>query len=115
MELSERAQVFMASLDQDALQVGDGADGRPVWVGIDAEAGRVYKVYASGLATGFGDGRLDTINGLRGGQIGMQSTRGKHIFAEVGIGSMKDWRGTCYTAEPGPIFKSDAVAGQNQS
>ncbi len=108
MELSERAQAFMASLDPDALEVGDGADGGPVWVGIDAEAGRVYKVYASGLATGFGDGRLDTINGLRGGQIGMQSTRGEHIYAEAGDRSAPGWQGTFYTAHPGPIFKSDA-------
>lgn len=52
LRAGERAQQFLALLDKDALQVGDGTDGRPVWIGVDAEAGRVFKVYASGLAQG---------------------------------------------------------------
>lgn len=108
MELSARGQAFMDSLDPDSLKVSDGKDGLPVWVGIDAEAGRVYKVYASGLATGFGDVRLDTINGLRNGQRGSQSTRGRHVFTEVGVGTEADWKGVIYTADPGPTFKSEA-------
>lgn len=84
MEQSEKAKQFLASLDPQTLKVGDGSDGLPVWIGIDAEAQKVYKVYASGLAQGFGDGRMIILNGLqlaswRVGQ-GEQSTGGKHIL-----------------------------------
>lgn len=65
METSERAKAFLASLDDEALQVGGGSDGKPVWIGVDAEAGRVYKVYANGLAQGFGDGKMTVRCGLR--------------------------------------------------
>lgn len=115
METSERAKAFLASLDEDALQVGDGSDGKPVWIGVDGEAGRVYKIYATGLAQGFGDGRLDTINGLRGGQRGMQLTSGEHIYAEVGDRSSPGWQGTIYTACPGTGFRNEAAEGQIQS
>ena len=67
MEQSQKAQEFLANLDPESLKVGDGSDGLPVWIGVDAEAQRVYKVYASGLAQGFGDGRMVIINGLQAG------------------------------------------------
>jgi len=65
MEHSARAQDFLRSLNPEGLKVGDGSDHLPVWIGIDAEAEKVYKVYASGLATGFGDGQLSICNGLK--------------------------------------------------
>ncbi|WPG35337.1 hypothetical protein [Variovorax sp. EBFNA2] len=83
MEQSARAQEFLRSLDPEGLKVGDGGDHLPVWIGVDAEAGRVYKVYASGLATGFGDGRLEITNGLQLAQWrvrqGAQVTAGRQI------------------------------------
>lgn len=84
MERSEKAKQFLASLDQEDLKVGDGSDGLPVWIGIDAEAQKVYKVYASGLAQGFGDGRMVIINGLQSAfwrvGRGEQSTHGMHTM-----------------------------------
>lgn len=65
------------------MQVSDGTDGLPVWIGIDPEAGKVYKVYASGMAQGFGDGRMLIINGMQfiEGRVGSgeQLTQGRHI------------------------------------
>ncbi|MBL8355670.1 MAG: hypothetical protein JNM01_12645 [Delftia acidovorans] len=58
MKFSEEARAFLATLDPRTLSVSDGGDGRPVWVAVDAEAQRVYRVYANGVAEGFGDGRL---------------------------------------------------------
>lgn len=88
MEQSEKAKQFLAGLDPQSLKVGDGSDGLPVWIGINAEAQKVYKVYASGLAQGFGDGHMVILNGLqfapwRVGR-GEQNTHGKHmmLFAE---------------------------------
>ena len=104
MEQSESAKEFLASLDPEALKVGDGTDGLPVWIGIDAEAQKVYKVYASGLAQGFGDGRMVIINGLqfsawRVGR-GEQSTNGKHTMLSGEAGTI-----VC-EASPSPIVKN---------
>jgi hypothetical protein len=83
MDLSERAQEFLCSLDPEGLEVGDGSDHLPVWIGVDAEAGKVFKVYASGLAPGFGNGRLSIANGLQLAQWrvrqGSQITAGRQI------------------------------------
>lgn len=58
MKFSEEARAFLATLDPRTLLVSDGSDGRPVWVAVDAHAQRVYRIYANGVAEGFGDGRL---------------------------------------------------------
>lgn len=58
MNFSEEARAFLATLDPRTLLVSDGSDGRPVWVAVDAEAQRVYRIYANGVAEGFGDGKL---------------------------------------------------------
>lgn len=58
MGLSEDARAFLEGLDPGMLSVGDGRDGRPVWVAVDAQARRVYRVFANGVAEGFGDGTL---------------------------------------------------------
>lgn len=88
MEQSEKAKQFLASLDSQALEVGDGSDGLPVWIGIDAEAQKVYKVYACGLVEGFGDGVLISRIGVgsHAGQPADVSTQGKHICVELGEG-----------------------------
>ncbi len=86
MEQSEKAKQFLASLDPQALKVGDGSDGLPVWIGIDAEAGKVYKVYASGQATGFGDGCMQIRSGVDKADqrfVG-QLTIGKHVMLLTG-------------------------------
>lgn len=84
MTQSDKAREFLASLDPSALQVGNGSDGLPVWIGIDAEAQKVYKVYANGLAQGFGDGRMIIINGLQLAEwhvgCGAQVTSGRHLM-----------------------------------
>lgn len=86
MERSEQAQAFLESLDRDDLKVGDGSDGLPVWIGIDPEAGKVYKIYASGLAQGFGDGQLMIINGMQinGWCVsrGVQTNSGRHAMLQ---------------------------------
>lgn len=107
METSERAKAFLASLDEEALQVGDGTDGKPVWIGVDAEAGRVYKVYASGLAQGFGDGVMLIRCGLQTeGQWsvgeGTQITAGR----DVAVSNDHDLR--TFECEPGPTFTTVA-------
>lgn len=101
METSERAKAFLASLDEEALQVGDGTDGKPVWIGVDAEAGRVYKVYASGLAQGFGDGKMLIRCGLQTeGQWnvgeGIQVTAGRDVVLS------NDDELRTFECEPGP-------------
>lgn len=92
MTQSDKARKFLANLDPAALQVGDGSDGLPVWIGIDAEAQKVYKVYASGLAQGFGDGQLTIINGLSlaGWRVGHgeQVTSGRHLMLSGESGSV---------------------------
>jgi hypothetical protein len=100
MEQSQKAQEFLANLDPESLKVGDGADGLPVWIGVDAEAQRVYKVYASGLAQGFGDGRMVIINGLqfpswRVGR-GEQVSAGRHLMLTGEAGTVM------YEADPPP-------------
>ena len=104
MEQSEEAKQFLASLDPDALRVGDGSDGLPVWIGIDAEAQKVYKVYASGLAQGFGDGRMTIINGLAMADwrvlAGEQVSIGRHLMLSGEAGM------TVYEVEPAPILKN---------
>lgn len=92
MQQSEEAERFLAGLNQDDLKVGDGADGLPVWIGIDAEAQKVYKVYANGLAQGFGDGRLVIISGLQFLGCGVvrseQFTNGAHMILSDHTGLM---------------------------
>jgi len=86
MDLSERAQEFLRSLDPEGLKVGNGGDHLPVWIGIDAEAGKVYKVYASGLATGFGDGAMQIRSGVdkAGQRFVEQLTTGRHVMLLTG-------------------------------
>lgn len=88
MEAAERAQAFLQSLDPDSLKVGDGTNSLPVWIGVDAEAQKVYMVYANGLATGFGDGVM--INrlgvGARAGQFVEQDSVGRHVMLSLGKG-----------------------------
>ncbi|MFC7460781.1 hypothetical protein [Hydrogenophaga defluvii] len=104
METSERAQAFLASLDEEALQVGDGSDGMPVWIGVEAEAGRVYKFYASGLAQGFGDGKMLIRCGLRiDGQwcVG----KGAQITAGCDVVLTNDDELRAYQCDPQPGLK----------
>lgn len=111
MELSERARQFLDALDPESLQVGDGSDGRPVWVGVDAEAGRVYKVYATGLATGFGDGRMAIMNGLKlSSQAvaqGEQFTQGRHVSL------FSDGGGQFFECDPGPALSPAEMDRRN--
>lgn len=105
MEQSQMAQEFLANLDPESLKVGDGSDGLPVWIGVDAEAQRVYKVYASGLAQGFGDGRMVIINGLqfpswRVGR-GEQVSAGRHLMLSGEAGAV------IYEADPSPALEAD--------
>ena len=88
MEASERAQAFLQSLDPEGLKVGDGTSGLPVWIGVDAQAQKVYKVYANGLATGFGDGVMTNRVGvgMRAGQWVEQNTIGLHVLLSTGEG-----------------------------
>lgn len=92
MEQSEEARRFLASLDPDALKVGDGSDGLPVWIGIDAKAQKIYKLYASGLAQGFGDGSMIIINGLQfiGWRVGCgeQVCTGRHLMLSGEAGTV---------------------------
>lgn len=84
---SDRAQAFLRSLDPEGLKVGDGSDHLPVWIGIDAEAGKVYKVFASGLATGFGDGVMQIRSGIGdpGHRFVEQTTNGPHLMLDTGL------------------------------
>lgn len=88
MEQSEEAKKFLAGLDPESLKVGDGSDGLPVWIGIDAEAQKVYRVYASGLALGFGDGDLISRIGVgpHAGRVSDVSTLGRHSIHAFGEG-----------------------------
>ncbi|WP_021025421.1 hypothetical protein [Comamonas sp. B-9] len=101
MTQSEDASVFLANLDPSALQVGNGSDGLPVWIGVDAEAQKVYKVYANGLAQGFGDGRMIIINGLLPAHQQLQVTSGRHLMLSGESGAL-----VC-EADPAPVFKTD--------
>lgn len=101
METSERAKAFLASLDEEALQVGDGTDGKPVWIGLDVDAGRVYKVYASGLAQGFGDGKMLIRCGLQTeGQWNVGE--GSQITAGRDVVLSNDDELRTFECEPGP-------------
>lgn len=100
MTQSDKARDFLANLDPSALQVGNGSDGLPVWIGIDAEAQRVYKVYANGLAQGFGDGRMIIINGLLPAYQQLQVTSGRHLMLVGESGAA-----VC-EADPTPAFKT---------
>lgn len=105
METSERAKAFLASLDEEALQVGDGTDGKPVWIGVDAEAGRVYKVYASGLAQGFGDGKMLIRCGLQTeGQWNVGE--GTQITAGRDVVLTNDDELRAYQCDPQPDLKA---------
>lgn len=105
MEQSEEAKKFLAGLDPESLKVGDGSDGLPVWIGIDAEAQKVYKVYASGLAQGFGDGRMIIINGLQfiGWRVGCgeQVCAGRHLMLSGDAGI------AMYEAGPSPALEAE--------
>lgn len=105
MKTSERAKSFLASLDADAVQVGDGTDGRPVWIGVDAEAGRVYKVYASGLAQGFGDGVMLIRCGLQA--VGQWNVgEGTQITAGRDVVLTNDDELRAYRCDPEPHVKA---------
>lgn len=88
MDASARAQAFLQSLDPECLKVGDGTNGLPVWIGVDAQAQKVYKVFANGLATGFGDGVMTNRVGvgMRAGQLVEQNTIGLHVMLSTGEG-----------------------------
>lgn len=88
MKQSEEARRFLAGLDQESLKVGDGSDGLPVWIGIDAEAGKVYHVCANGFSSGFGNGALKIITGIgpNAEKPIEQTTMGKDIVFQFGEG-----------------------------
>ena len=100
-----QAERFLSSLDIEALKVGDGSDGLPVWIGIDADARKVYKIYASGLAQGFGDGNLTIINGLQSAEWrvgnGEQLTFGRHVAL-----SGDNVPPTIFESDPHPVAKT---------
>lgn len=102
MEQIQEAKDFLATLDPVSLRVGDGSDGLPVWIGVDVGARQVYKVYASGLAQGFGDGRLLIINGLQ--LAGWKVARGEQLTAGRDIVLSGDTGVTSYAADPISIF-----------
>lgn len=104
MEQSEKAKEFLAALDPESLKVGDGSDGLPVWIGIDAEAQKVYKVYASGLAQGFGDGRMLIVNGLQ--FAGWRVGQGEQISAGQDLVLSGEHGVTAYVASPDPVLRS---------
>lgn len=84
MEQTPNDDAWLKSLDPNSLRVGDGSDGLPLWIAVDPIGQKVYKVYASGLAEGFGDGRLLIFNGLKAGPgwrtaKAEQLTHGRHI------------------------------------
>ncbi|MGJ2284795.1 hypothetical protein ACR8FC_22490, partial [Salmonella enterica subsp. enterica serovar Paratyphi A] len=102
------------NLDPESLKVGDGSDGLPVWIGVDAEAQRVYKVYASGLARGFGDGRMVIINGLQAGcgwraAKAEQSTRGRYISL------MGEEGGAVFEVDASPTFMASTCLHLRES
>ena len=84
----EQSKHFLESLTPQMLKVGDGGDNLPVWIGVDPDAQKVYRVYACGLVEGFGDGRL--ISRLGVGQYANQPsevcTQGPHISIDIGVG-----------------------------
>ena len=104
MEQSQKARQFLAGLDPEGLKAGNGSDGLPVWIGIDAEAQKVYKVYASGLAQGFGDGRMVIVNGLQfaGWRVGSgeQLSAGRNLMLSGEAGAVM------YEADPVPTIKN---------
>lgn len=105
LRVGERARQFLALMDKDALQVGDGTDSRPVWIGVDAEAGRVFKVYANGLAQGFGNGKMLVRCGVKvPGQWsvgdGAQLTAGQDMALSNGT-QLRTFRGA-----PGPTYSN---------
>ena len=114
MALSEKAQKFMDSLAPDATEVGDGSDGKPVWVGIDAEASKRYAIHANGVATGFGDGELQIFNGLHRPDVkgdiitGRQSTHGNYIFSMAENEDCRMRSGALTQLYPEKLFKADA-------
>jgi hypothetical protein len=72
----------------DPLRVGDGTDGLPVWIGVDAEAGRTYRAYANGIVTGFGDGTITSRVGVgpNPGRATEVRTSGNHLVVQYGEG-----------------------------
>lgn len=88
MDASERARAFLETLNPEDLKVGDGTNGLPVWIGVDAEAQKVYRIYANGLTTGFGDGVMTHLLGVGAcaGQFVEQSTIGRHVVLDMGEG-----------------------------
>lgn len=87
MELSEDARAFVAGLDPEMLSVGDGSDGLPVWIAVDAQARRVYRVFANGVAEGFGDGVLQIYASRMGGvRVLEQLTMGSNMMLTEGAG-----------------------------
>lgn len=105
MKSSEQAQLFLATLDQKALEVGDGTDGKPVWIGVDAEAGRVYKVYANGLAQGFGDGKMLIRCGLQ--TEGQWSVgQGNQVTVGRDVALWNDEKLRTFECDPHPTLKA---------
>ncbi|GEM_PF-6906617 len=100
----------MESLDPEALLVGDGSDHLPVWIGIDAESGKVFKIYATGLAQGFGDVRMTIINGMKPDQWhvrrGEQVSFGNRLMLSETDNPTGENTLRMYEASPGPIFKN---------
>nr|WP_312374925.1 hypothetical protein [Delftia acidovorans] len=106
----DRSTQFMESLDPEALLVGDGSDHLPVWIGIDAESGKVFKIYATGLAQGFGDVRMTIINGMKPDQWhvrrGEQVSFGNRLMLSETDNPTGENTLRMYEASPGPIFKN---------
>lgn len=111
MEMEQRSKQFVEGLDPEALLVGDGSDHLPVWIGIDAESGKVFKIYATGLAQGFGDGRMTIINGMSPDRWhvkrGEQVSSGKNLMLSQEDGAYGSGSMTVYEASPDPIFKNN--------
>jgi len=86
----EGSEILINSIDPRTLSVGDGADGRPIWVAVDAVTQRVYRVYANGIATGFGDGVLTIAAATKSGTRQFeQNTSGMNMAVTEEEGASK--------------------------
>lgn len=78
--VTSAAESFMTSLDSRTLEVGDGSDGRPIWIAVDVENRRTYKIYSNGTTSGFGNGFLRIlVNGPDGEKYLEQVTADGHV------------------------------------
>lgn len=93
MDFSDEERAFLDALGLSAESVGDGTDAKPMWIAVDVQRRRVYKVFGIGRCEGFAEEQGDSLvifNGNAVRRTGLKFPVARQVSAGGGEGYLED-------------------------